>query len=98
LLLLFVNNNSTFLSLTNILLFLVLHIVSGSINLWHNTLSTSPLYHCRLEGPVKTIAMAINNEPTAIAACDHEMRIDVADVNGQWKCQEKKTFETQVRS
>lgn len=68
------------------------------MSVWHSSVSTSPIYHCQLEGPVKSMALSSSIQPVIVGISDYNLRIDVADDNGQWFCLKQKNFETKVCS
>ena len=42
------------------------------------------------------VAMSTDHKLSVLAASDWEMRVDVADGNGQWQCLEQRVFENRV--
>jgi len=70
--------------------------IAGGVSVWHSCLSASPIHHCQLEGPVKSVLLSSSIEPLSVSISDYDMRIDVTDDNGQWFCLMQKNFENKV--
>lgn len=73
-------------------------VVSGDVNTWHTSLSSSPLCYCHCEGAVKRVFLSTSDPPTLAAVSDHELMVQMSDSNGQWTCIESKHYEDKVSS
>lgn len=72
------------------------HILAGDVYVWHTSLGSLPLCHCRCEGSVKSVSLATSGPPTFVAISDHELQVQVSDSNGQWTCLESRNFQDKV--
>lgn len=70
--------------------------IVGDVYIWHTSLSSSPLCHCRCEGSVKSVSLATSDLPAFTAISDHELKVQIADSNGEWMCIESRNYDDKV--
>ena len=86
----------TILNIKKIIFFFIIYILAGDVYVWHTSLGSSPLCHCRCEGSIKSVSLATSGPPTFAAMSDHDLQVQLSDSNGQWTCLESRNFEDKV--
>ncbi|EDO39658.1 predicted protein [Nematostella vectensis] len=70
---------------------------NGRVNIWQNMFPHSPVNNFSVDGPVKSVAIATNRELSVVALSENEVRVDVADANGRWRCRQQKATESKLQ-